>query len=184
MKSRIHIVVLLLGLAALTVSGCGKNIVRAAPPSVTTPPPSEPAPRPVAASPAPVAAPEMPATMPAPVAISAPTPAPARPRPAPVAAAPEPPKPTAAPTPQISPMLTPQAQQRLTRQTTDDIVAANRNLRRAEGIPLNASQNDLVEKVQGFLKQADDAIRANDWVRAQGLAQKAQVLSADLVKSL
>ena len=51
------------------------------------------------------------------------------------------------------------------------------------GRRLNAVQDDLAEKVRGFLSQAHEAIRANDWVRAQNLAEKAQVLSAELVKS-
>ncbi len=49
---------------------------------------------------------------------------------------------------------------------------------------MNASQNDLVAKIAGFLAQAHEAIRTGDWVRAQNLAQKAQVLSDELVKSL
>ena len=151
MKSRTQFAALLFCLAALTLSGCGRNIVRAASPSVTSPPPGEPAPRP---------------------------------RPAPVAAEPEPPRPrTEVAPPQISPILTPADQERLTRLSTDQIRIAERNLQLAAGRRLNAVQNDLAEKVRGFLSQAHEAIRANDWVRAQNLAEKAQVLSAELVKS-
>jgi hypothetical protein len=102
----------------------------------------------------------------------------------PVAAEPEPPRPrTEVAPPQISPILTPADQQRLTRLSTDQIRIAERNLQLAAGRRLNAGQNDLAEKVRGFLSQAHEAIRANDWVRAQNLAEKAQVLSAELVKS-
>jgi len=41
-----------------------------------------------------------------------------------------------------------------------------------------------VEKISGFLSQAHEAIIADDWVRAQNLAEKAGVLSSELVKSL
>jgi len=184
MKSRTQFAALLFCLAALTLSGCGRNIVRAASPSVTSPPPGEPAPRPAASSPAPIAAPELPQPAPELAASPGPEPQPPRPRPAPVAAEPEPPRPrTEVAPPQISPILTPADQERLTRLSTDQIRIAERNLQLAAGRRLNAVQDDLAEKVRGFLSQAHEAIRANDWVRAQNLAEKAQVLSAELVKS-
>jgi hypothetical protein len=169
------------------MAGCGRNIVRAASPSVTIPPPSEPAPRPASSSPAPIAAPELPQPAPEPpeLAVSpGPEPQPPRPRPAPVAAELEPPRPrTEVAPPQISPILTPADQERLTRLSTDQIRIAERNLQLAAGRRLNEVQNDLAEKVRGFLSQAHEAVSANDWVRAQNLAEKAQVLSAELVKS-
>ena len=80
--------------------------------------------------------------------------------------------------PQIAPQLSAKAQAAAVRTTTDDIRVAERNLQTAYGRQLNASQSDLVEKIAGFLAQAHEAIRTGDWVRAQNLAQKAQVLSA------
>ena len=53
----------------------------------------------------------------------------------------------------------------------------------ANGKQLNAAQKDLIEKINGFLGQAHEAIVADDWVRAQNLAEKARVLSSELVKS-
>lgn len=53
----------------------------------------------------------------------------------------------------------------------------------ANGRQLNAAQKDLIEKINGFLAQAHEAIVSDDWVRAQNLADKAQVLSSELVKS-
>jgi hypothetical protein len=187
MKTRTHIAALLLCLAGLTLAGCGRNIVRAASPSVTIPPPSQPAPQPGLGSPDPIAAPELPSPapdMPELVVAPGPEPQPPRPQPSPVAAEPELPAPRmdVAP-PQISPILTPADQERLTRLSTDQIRTAERNLQLAAGRRLNAVQDDLAEKVRGFLSQAHEAIRANDWVRAQNLAEKAQVLSAELVKS-
>jgi len=184
MKSRSQFVALLLCLAALTLAGCGRNIVRAASPSVAVPPPGDPAPPPAAASPAPIAAPELPQPAPELVDSPGPEPQPPRPQPVPVAVEPDPPRPrTEVAPPQISPILTPADQERLTRLSTDQIRIAERNLQLAAGRRLNAVQNDLAEKVRGFLSQAHEAIRANDWVRAQNLAEKAQVLSAELVKS-
>jgi hypothetical protein len=92
------------------------------------------------------------------------------------------PKPEVA-APQISPVLTPADQDRLTRVTTDQIRTAEHNLQLAAGRRMNALQKDLQDKVQGFLSQAHEAIRANDWVRAQNLSEKAQVLSSELLKS-
>jgi hypothetical protein len=108
-------------------------------------------------------------------------PSPPRPRPAPPV---EPPKPKEPEAPQISPQLSAGQVAAAQRRTTDDIRIAERNLQVANGRSLNASQQDLVEKVRGFLVQAQEAIRAVDWIRASNLAQKAQILSAELIKSL
>lgn len=51
------------------------------------------------------------------------------------------------------------------------------------GRKLNATQNDMVEKIRGFLGQAQEAIQAGDWFRAQNLASKAELLSEELVRS-
>jgi outer membrane biosynthesis protein TonB len=187
MKIRSPSAVMLLCLAAPTFSGCAHNIVRASSPSVTAVPPGEP--RTTASSepvPEPVPAPELPQPEPVPELTPAPRSEPAPPRPTPAAApveaeAPRP-VPAVAP-PQISPVLTAADQQRLTSLATEQIRVAERNLQLSAGRRLTAAQADLAEKVRGFLSQAHEAVRANDWVRAQNLAEKAQVLSADLVKS-
>jgi hypothetical protein len=175
-----------LGLAMAGGSGCQRNIVRAEPPSVTSPPTVEPLPAP---EPAPtVAETAPPAPVPEPAAAQppavdlAPEPLPPKPRPAPAEAEAAKPK-TDAPAPEIAPQLSPQQQAAATRSTTEDIRVAEKNLQAATGKPLNAAQKDLYEKVQGFLSQAHDAIRANDWVRAQNIAHKAQVLSVELTHS-
>jgi hypothetical protein len=176
----ISIAVLLLAAAGL--SGCRRNIVRAEPPSVASPPDSEPFPQPTANQ-----QPENPPAVPPEVASPA-EPVPTvggQPRPrAPVEVEAAKPKPEPEPQPpQIAPQLSAKAQATAVRTTTDDIRVAERNLQTAYGRQLNASQSDLVEKISGFLGQAHEAIRTGDWVRAQNLAQKAQVLSAQLVKS-
>jgi hypothetical protein len=181
MKLReISVVVLLLAAAGL--SGCQRNIVRAEPPSVTSPPDSEPFPQPTAnqqPTNPPAVPPEVtPPAEPVPTVGGQP-----RPR-APVEVEAAKPKPEPEPQPpQIAPQLSAKAQAAAVRSTTDDIRVAERNLQTAYGRQLNASQSDLVEKIAGFLGQAHEAIRTGDWVRAQNLAQKAQVLSAQLVKS-
>jgi hypothetical protein len=49
---------------------------------------------------------------------------------------------------------------------------------------LNATQSDLVSKINGFLKYAREAAQAGDWSHARSLAKKAQVLSEELAASL
>lgn len=178
MPSRQTAILLLLCALALGVSGCKKRRVHAAPPVVVAPPPAEPAPQPAPPDIKSEPPPDMPpATEPAAPAVP-PKPAPAKPR-----AAPEPAPPKPAP-PQLSPRLSSEEQAAAERRTNDDIRAAERNLQVAYGKQLNVAQNDLVEKIRGFLGQAHEATRASDWVRAQNLAQKARVLSVELVNSL
>ncbi len=185
MKLRRNLLVALVCLAAAGLGGCRRNIVRAAPPSVASPPDSEPLPQPTVvnqqpAAEAPAEPPEVkPPAQPVPTVADQP-----RPRP-PVEAETAAPKAEPEPEPlQIAPQLSAKDQAAAVRITTDDIRVAERNLQIAYGRQLNASQNDLVGKIAGFLAQAHEAIRTGDWVRAQNLAQKAQVLSVELVKSL
>jgi outer membrane biosynthesis protein TonB len=175
-------------LSALTfgAAGCQRNIVKASPPSVSTPPPPEANP-----STAPPTEPQTttappPTAAPTPTPKSTPPPAPTRAKqPAPVASEPE--KPADNPRPEapvISPELTPQAQAAAEQRTNADIAHAEQNLQSAESKQLDEAQHDLVQKVRDFLAQAHDAIHAEDWVRASNLAEKARVLSDELVKSL
>jgi len=178
----------LLFAAAFAATGCGaKHVVRASPPSVSTPPPQEeslPVPEPPAPPPAETKteepAPEAPPLEPLPPAPAkrpAPRPRPAQPEPA----DPTPPKPVP---PRISPQLSPRDLVAAKSNTTSNITTAEKNLQAAAGKQLNAAQKDLIEKINGFLGQAHEAIVADDWVRAQNLADKARVLSNELVKSL
>lgn len=61
---------------------------------------------------------------------------------------------------------------------------AENNLQRSADKRLSAAQRDLVEKIQSFLSQSREASKAGDWARAQNLAQKARLLSVELVDSL
>ena len=165
------------------LAGCAsKHIVRAAPPSVSTPPVDETAPMPQPETPPPVNTTEEPAPE---VPSPAPPPVPAKRPPAPR----RPPTETADPTPakpappQISPQLSPRDLAATKKNTTTNITTAEQNLQLANGRELSAAQKDLTEKIKGFLSQSHEAIMADDWVRAQNLAEKARVLSAELVKS-
>jgi hypothetical protein len=122
-------------------------------------------------------APEVPSPAPPPVPAKRP---PAPRRPPTETADPTPAKPAP---PQISPQLSPRDLAATKKNTTTNITTAEQNLQLANGRQLSAAQNDLTEKIKGFLSQSHEAIMADDWVRAQNLAEKARVLSAELVKS-
>jgi hypothetical protein len=179
---------LILCLLALA-GGCHKRTALAAPPLVIVPVPEEPAPAPPApaetkSEPAP-APPTVTETKPAKATRKAAphksgvgaTPAPA-PADSSVVPAPKPPAPT------MSPQLSSEDQADYQRKTDDNIKSAETNLHLAEGRQLNAAQIDLREKIQAFLSEARDAMRAADWEGASNLASKAYVLSAELANSL
>ena len=65
----------------------------------------------------------------------------------------------------------------------DDTTTAEKNLQETSGKQLNAAQQDLVGKIRSFLAQSRDASKDGDWARAQNLAQKARLLSAELINS-
>jgi hypothetical protein len=167
------------------LGGCRKNKVQAAPPVATpAPAPAEPAPTPPLPETKPEAKPE-----PQPPTLTVPPPKPAPAKPRPTAPPPEPaptPEPAAPrpPAPQISPRLSPAEQAAHRERTNLAIETAEKNLQAVNGRKLTAAQNDLAAKVRGFLGQAREAIAASDWVRAQNLAQKAQLLSEELLRSL
>ena len=65
----------------------------------------------------------------------------------------------------------------------EDTAVAEKNLQQTSGKQLNAAQQDLVGKIRSFLSQSRDASKDGDWVRAQNLAQKARLLSDELIDS-
>jgi hypothetical protein len=184
MRMRTFQLLALLGAASAGLAGCAsKHIVRAAPPSVSSPPPEVTAPMPVPEAPPPVTTTEEPAPeVPSPAPPPAPGKRPAAPRrPAPAETAES--TPTKPAPPQISPQLSARDLQATKSSTTGNITAAEQNLQLSNGKQLTPAQKDLTEKIKGFLSQSHEAIMADDWVRAQNLAEKARVLSAELVKS-
>jgi outer membrane biosynthesis protein TonB len=168
------------------LAGCAtKKIVRAAPPSVSAPPPEDTSPMPSPETPPPVDTTEEPAPeVPSPAPPPSPSKRPAAPkRPGPTEAETAEPAPAKPAPPQISPQLSASDLEATKKSTTRNITIAEQNLQVGNGKQLDAAQTDLTGKINGFLKQAHEAILADDWVRAQNLAEKARVLSAELVKS-
>jgi hypothetical protein len=86
--------------------------------------------------------------------------------------------------PLIAPQLTPQESAVAQQQTNQSLSLAEKNLASARGKNLNAAQSDLVSKIRGFIKDAREAAQVTDWSRARSLANKAQLLSEELVGSL
>lgn len=86
------------------------------------------------------------------------------------------------PTTQISPSL-PQQQASSQRQSTNSLLsAAETNLKNLSGAQLNTSQEEMVKQVHTYMEQSKAAVEAGDLERANNLAIKAQLLSAELVK--
>jgi hypothetical protein len=88
------------------------------------------------------------------------------------------------PAPQISPQISATDQSLYARKTSDDIAAAEHNLQQTSGKHLSAAQQDLADKIRSFIAQSRDASKGGDWDRAQNLAQKARLLSTELLNSL
>jgi hypothetical protein len=185
-------VALLTCVISFAAGGCARKTVHAAAPAVSAPQPAEARPMntapdtdaspPAEAVAAPPALPTNAAPPPAPVTIPTPKPAtPRRPADQPADTGSE--QPAHPPAPQISPELSPTDQAAYQRKTGDDTAAAEKNLQETSGKQLNAAQQDLVGKIRSFLSQSRDASRDGDWVRAQNLAQKARLLSDELINS-
>lgn len=88
------------------------------------------------------------------------------------------------PAPRMAPRLEPGEENTYKQKTWDAISGAETNLRRTNGHRLNAIQQDLEGKVRGFLGQSREAIGVGDWILALNLAEKALLLSRELVGSL
>jgi type IV secretory pathway VirB10-like protein len=188
---------LFLGGLSYSVVGCARTSVKAAAPVAAAPAPSTADSKPITNI-----APDTDALPPVEAVAPPPTPATADAAPLPVEPAhtkpPPPPhrqpteassdtqaeQPARTPPPQISPQLSPGDQASLRRSTGEDASVAQKNLQQANGKVLNAAQSDLVEKIRSFLAQSDEAGKGGDWSRAQTLAQKARLLSVELVDSL
>jgi len=86
--------------------------------------------------------------------------------------------------PVIAPQLSAAEASAAQAQTRNSLSIAEHNLARARGRSFTSMQADLAEKVRGFIDQAREAGREVDWVRARNLAEKAQLLSEELIRSL
>jgi hypothetical protein len=184
-------VVLLTCALSLAASGCNDRAVHAAAPVAAAPTPAATE-RPMNIAPdtdatppteAVAAPPSLPLpAAPPPATVTVTPPKPVAPR-RPSEASTEPESPSHPPAPQISPQLSPTDQATYKRKTDEDTDAAEKNLQQTSGKQLNAAQQDLVGKIRSFLSQSRDASRDGDWARAQNLAQKARLLSDELIGS-
>jgi type IV secretory pathway VirB10-like protein len=93
-------------------------------------------------------------------------------------------QPAAQHAPQIAPQISASDQSMYQRKTADDLAAAKHNLDQTNGKHLSAAQQDLADKIRSFMSQSQDASKGGDWDRAQNLAQKARLLSTELLNSL
>ena len=84
----------------------------------------------------------------------------------------------------MTPELSPSDQVAVQRKIDDDSAAAMRNLGVAGARRLNATQQDLANKIHSFLDQSHDASKQGDWFKAQNFALKARQLSDELINSL
>jgi hypothetical protein len=183
---------------SLATAGCANKNVHASVPAPAPVPALAPADRPM------TTAPDTDATPPVEVAATPPPSIPAPPAPSASVAIPaatpepEPRRPSEGQLPgegdtgsaahrpalQITPELSPGDQASYERKTVDDLAVAEKNLGQASGKQLSAAQQDLVAKITSFASQSRDASKSGDWVRAQNLAQKARLLSVELLNSL
>lgn len=60
--------------------------------------------------------------------------------------------------------------------------ATEENLKKIAGRPLTPSQQDTVSQIKEFMEQSKTAVAARDMQRGHNLAQKARLLSDELVK--
>jgi hypothetical protein len=66
--------------------------------------------------------------------------------------------------------------------TTQLLTTTDENLKRLAGRQLTPSQQDTVDQIQAYVRQAKGAVDAGDLARAHTLAFKAHLLSDDLAK--
>jgi len=194
-----HAQLVLTAMACLAAAGCHHQTAQAANPAETAPSEAA-APQPAKTGETPPVKKEGETATPAnPNDVEAATPAPKSPAlkvPEPSRSAPKPPATTSAPQPApetpaprpapplISPRLSPAQQSERKQQTEKSMATAEANLHRALSHSLNDTQQDMVEKIKTFLAQARQAGEVPDWERAFVLAEKARVLSEELVNSL
>jgi hypothetical protein len=75
------------------------------------------------------------------------------------------------------------AEQASDKSSTDQLRAATEeNLKKVAELQLNSSQREIVSQIREFLKQSKAAVAAGDLEGAHNLAQKAHLLSDELVK--
>jgi len=87
---------------------------------------------------------------------------------------------TTAPEVELSPGLSPQQTSQQTKNTDQLLASANANLKAISDRQLTATQQDTVKQIKSFIEQSKQASNDGDVQRAYNLANKADMLSADL----
>jgi hypothetical protein len=108
---------------------------------------------------------------------SSPAPPPAAP------AKPASPAPTAMPPPVVAPQLSPPEEGRLRRDTTARIDSAERLVKQVGDRRLGADQQETLSTIQSFLAKARHAMAAQDLQQAFTLADKAEALAQELLRT-
>lgn len=106
-----------------------------------------------------------------------------QPAPAPQEPEPEPEPPPTPPSPSLQPMLSAQQKQELEAMVHKRITSARLSLTSIQNRSLNPEQKAALNQIRTFLEQAEDA-RKTDLIRANNLAERADVLARDLVAGL
>jgi len=109
--------------------------------------------------------------------------APPKPRPVPTPPPGQVQAPPAFPVPQLRPILTPAETQELERTISARISRAEGVLKSIAGRRLSAQQTAVSTQVRTFIRQAEEA-RKTDLLRANNLAERAEVLASDLAAQL
>jgi hypothetical protein len=87
------------------------------------------------------------------------------------------------PAPQLRPILTPSQTQELERTITERLSRAQGVLRSLAGRRLSRSQSAAAGQIGTFIKQAEEA-RKTDLLRANNMAERAEVLALDLAQQM
>jgi hypothetical protein len=93
------------------------------------------------------------------------------------------PAPPPGPAPQLRPILTASQTQELERSINDRVSRAQGILKSLESRRLSSSQAALAGQIRTFVAQAEDA-RKMDLLRANNLAERAEVLATDLAQQM
>jgi hypothetical protein len=96
--------------------------------------------------------------------------------------APSPPEPPSAPAPSLTPLLSSADQARYRDRIDASLARARRNLATLAQRNLSTDQQTRLNRVRTFISQAETT-RSTDLATAAGLARRADILSAELVRN-
>lgn len=108
---------------------------------------------------------------------------PSKPSPPPSPAPAPPPRVEPAPLPPLRPQLTEAEERRLRDQATRQIADAERAIQAVRADALQPAERETYAAIQGFLRQARQALASRDYERAATLARKAETLAHDLPRA-